>query len=103
MVYELQKNEQVLKNCNFLKTILMLLVILSHACSFWTGNWFAENPVLQSQGLNLISTWIGSFHIYAFALVSGYIFAYKISGGGTVTTCHSFKIRRRGCLSLMFL
>lgn len=34
MVYELQKNEQVLKNCNFLKTILMLLVILSHACSF---------------------------------------------------------------------
>ena len=79
----LQKNEQVLKNCNFLKTILMLLVILGHACSFWTESWFtAEEPVMHSYGLNLICKYIGSFHIYAFALVSGYIFAYKITSGG---------------------
>ena len=81
-MHGLKKDEQVLNNCKFLKTILMLLVILGHACSFWTGSWFTENPLLQSQGLSLISTWIGSFHIYAFALVSGYIFVYKIRTGG---------------------
>ena len=76
---ELSQNEQMLNNCNFLKTILMILVVLGHACSFWTGNWFtAEEPAIYSQELNLICKWIGSFHIYAFALVSGYIFAYKI-------------------------
>lgn len=75
-----QTNDHILKNCTFLKTVLMLLVIFGHACSFWTGSWFTENPIIQSQGLSLISTWIGSFHIYTFTLVSGYIFAYKITG-----------------------
>ena len=36
-VDRLQKNEKILENCNFIKTILMLLVIFGHACSFWTG------------------------------------------------------------------
>lgn len=74
--------ESYLKNSVFVKTILMLLVILGHACAFWSGHWFTENPILQSQGLSVIYSWVGSFHIFAFALVSGYIFAFKISGGG---------------------
>lgn len=81
-VDRLQKNEKILENCNFIKTILMLLVIFGHACSFWTGGWFtAEDPAMHSQGLSLICIWCGSFHIYTFALVSGYIFAYKIKEG----------------------
>lgn len=99
----LSKNNQVLKNCNFSKTVLMILVVFYHSIVFWTGTWFSSDPVFESNFLGLLAEYIGSFHIYAFALVSGYIFAYKISGGGTVTTCHSFKIRRRGCLSPMFL
>lgn len=79
---ELSKQKKVLDNCNFVKTILMLLVIFGHACAFWTGGWFTEIPTTQSKGLNFICTWIGSFHIYAFVLVSGYIFASKIMGGG---------------------
>lgn len=79
---ELKQNELTLKNCNYIKTILMLLVILGHACAFWTNSWFTEKPVIGSKGLSILSSWIGSFHIYTFALVSGYIFAYKVTSEG---------------------
>ena len=75
-------NQNNLKNCGFVKTILMLLVIFGHACAFWSGHWFTENPVIQSTGLNILYAWVNSFHIYAFALVSGYIFAFKVMRGG---------------------
>ena len=74
--------EKQLSNVGFIKTILMCMVILGHACDFWTGNWFTENPVFQSQGLSAFAGWLNSFHIFAFALASGYIFAFKILGGG---------------------
>ena len=86
-----------LTNCIFIKTILMFLVILGHSCIFWTGAWFVENPIINSKGLILISSWLNSFHIYAFALVSGYIFAFKIlSGGGTTIMGYSSRIRQKG-------
>lgn len=81
-VDRLQKNDQVLRNCNFSKTVLMILVVFYHAIDFWTGTWFTCNLVFESKFLGLLAEYIGSFHIYAFALVSGYIFAYKITGGG---------------------
>lgn len=59
-----------------------MLVILGHACSYWTGSWFTGNPKIESRGLEIFSIWVGSIHIFAFALVSGYLFAYKIIGGG---------------------
>ena len=77
-----RQSEQALMNCSFVKTILMLLVVLGHACAFWDGTWFTKNPVIPSNGLSIISSWLGSFHIYAFTLVSGYLFAAKVSGGG---------------------
>lgn len=75
-------NETALNNCKFTKTILMLIVIFGHAIAFWSGNWFTKNPVIESRYMAVIYSWVGSFHIYAFALVSGYIFAFKILGGG---------------------
>lgn len=75
-----------LTNTVFVKTILMLFVILSHACAFWSGQWFTENPILHSVGLNLLYSWLNSFHIYAFTLVSGYLFAYKVLGGGMMNS-----------------
>lgn len=95
--------ENNLNNSVFVKTILMLLVILGHACAFWSGHWFTENPAIQSQGLNILYSWVNSFHIFAFALVSGYIFTYKINGGGTTIMCHFFKIRQNVCLFHMCL
>ena len=70
-----------LSNCGFVKTVLMLFVILGHACAFWSGHWFTENPAIQSLGLNILYAWINSFHIYAFTMVSGYVFTFKFTRG----------------------
>lgn len=67
-----------LHNCDFAKTIFMLLVVLGHSSRFWNGDWFTYcAPVLKiSVLLKMMSVWLGSWHIYAFALVSGYLFYY---------------------------
>lgn len=96
------ENKNTLANCGFVKTFLMLLVILGHACNFWTGNWFTDNPMINSNGLSIISSWLNSFHIYAFTLVSGYIFTFKILRGGTGIILNFLKIKQRDCLFPMF-
>lgn len=70
-----------LEYCTFIKTILMVIVILGHSICFWTGNWFTNNPKISSPSLEILYNWLNSFHIYAFTLVSGYIFAFKMSKG----------------------
>ena len=68
-----KKNE--LSNCNFVKTILMILVVAYHCILYWSGGWFIGNPE-TSIILSYLAKWLNSFHIYAFTLVSGYIFYY---------------------------
>lgn len=70
-----------LNNSTFVKTILMLLVIAYHSGVFWTGKWWGIEPDLPSNSLCWIADWLNSFHIYAFTLVSGYLFAYKVLRG----------------------
>lgn len=65
-------------NCSIVKTILMLLIIVYHSCVFWTGQWWDTEPVLSSKTLGLFATWLNSFHVFAFTLVSGYLFAFKV-------------------------
>lgn len=78
-----ESKELMLKNSSFVKTVLMLFVILGHAVNFWNGSWFnVYSPVFESGSLALLSGWVNSFHIYAFTLVSGYIFMFKMIGGG---------------------
>ena len=72
-----------LESCSFIKTVLMMLVVLGHSMSFWNENWFVGKPIISSQGLSILGSWIGSFHIYSFTLISGYIFAFKMMGGHT--------------------
>lgn len=72
-----QSYKQVVANCTFVKTVLMVLVIVCHCASFWTGNWFTSQTVVyNSKELSLIAQWLNSFHIYGFTLVSGYLFFY---------------------------
>jgi len=55
----------------------MLLVIMYHSCVFWTGSWFpALEPEAVASSLGLFAQWLNSFHVYTFALVSGYLFSY---------------------------
>ena len=65
-----------LSNCTFVKTILMLIVVIYHCILFWKGTWFTGNPVYESKLLDILATWMNSFHIYGFTLVSGYLFHY---------------------------
>lgn len=74
-------NHDRINNCIYIKSILMILVVVGHSCIFWTETWFTKDPVYSSQWLSIISQWLKSFHTYAFTLVSGYIFCYKIQRG----------------------
>jgi fucose 4-O-acetylase-like acetyltransferase len=67
-----------LKNCTQIKAILAILVVLYHSTVFWGGNWFAQSPIYESKAIAFFSSWLNSFHIYTFILVSGYIFYYAM-------------------------
>ena len=79
-----RKNIDVkLDNCTFIKTILMILVVVYHSVLFWSGNWFSELPVFASNVLPVLAKWLNTIHIYGFTLVSGYIFYHiKMERGG---------------------
>jgi len=67
-----------LKNCTFVKTILMIIIVFYHSVVFWGEGWLASVPVLRpSQVLGKLSVWLNSIHIYAFALTSGYLYYAK--------------------------
>ena len=64
-----------LANCSFCKSVLMILVVMYHSMAFWLpGGWFNQRPVQESYALGLIASWLNSFHIYTFFLISGYVF-----------------------------
>ncbi len=68
--------DRELSNCTFVKTVLMLIVVIYHCIVFWTGSWFTKNPVYESGLLSIFASWMNSFHIYGFVLVSGYLFYF---------------------------
>lgn len=41
-------SDNYLKNCAFIKTMLMVIVILCHSCLYWYGSWFDSHPTLKS-------------------------------------------------------
>lgn len=71
--------KQMLGNCAFAKTVLMLIIVLYHCMLFWGENWFIGKPIISAPVLGYISSWLNSWHVYAFALISGYIFSFKMS------------------------
>ena len=67
--------EMELRNCNFVKTVLMILVVLYHGRVFWTEGWFSVlSPDISCKALGVFSKWLNTFHIYGFTLASGYIY-----------------------------
>lgn len=66
-----------LASCNYIKCILMLAVVLCHSCAFWGGGWFsAVTPSVIVPPLGWLSSWLGTFHVSGFVLVSGYLYYY---------------------------
>ncbi len=68
--------DKKLKNVDFIKTILMVVIVFYHSIIFLSGNWFNIVEVETSKLGSYLVYWMNSFHIYAFTLVSGYIFYY---------------------------
>lgn len=67
--------EKSLNNCNFIKAVLMLLVVIYHSCALWkSGGWFNQAPANPSAFLDVLAQWLNSFHVYGFTFVSGFIF-----------------------------
>ena len=94
-----------LKNCEFVKTTMMILIVFYHSILFWNGTWFTENPVKISECLGKVAEWLNSFHIYTFTMVSGYIFGYlKLEKGKYSAFVPFLKSKaRRLCVPYIFL
>ena len=73
-----------LLNCNNVKAILMIIVVLCHCMSIYSKDgWGPCAPAVKSDFFDWFAAWLGTFHVYGFTLISGYIFYYvKFDGGG---------------------
>ncbi|HAT4232907.1 TPA: acyltransferase [Clostridium perfringens] len=68
---------RVLKNCDFVKVVLMIFIVVYHSMALYMNlGWFNQPPAQDSIYLNWIARWLNTFHIYVFTFVSGYIFSY---------------------------
>lgn len=71
-----------LKNCTFVKTILMIIVVAYHSMLYWSRGWFVGEPAFKSDLLPVIAQYLNTFTMSAFVLVSGYIYYHlKIEKG----------------------
>ena len=55
----------------------MIIIVVYHSMLFLGGEWF--NDVVQVPSyktFQILCNWLNSFHIYAFVLISGYVFYY---------------------------
>ena len=69
--------QEELDNCTFVKTILMIIIVIFHSILAWNKSWFSVIELKESAPIfEIISSWMSTFHVYAFACVSGYIFYY---------------------------
>ena len=67
----------MLNSCSMVKSLLMIFVVMGHSCLFFGGHWLSLiSPVFVNKPLGFFAEWLSSFHIYAFTLISGYIFYY---------------------------
>lgn len=73
--------QNLLKNCTIVKACLLLLVILGHSIAYWATDWFTGDSTFRPVYLSVLLRWLGSFHVYGFALVSGFIFTFKMESG----------------------
>ena len=92
----ISRNNEV-TNCGFVKTILMLLVVFYHSILYWNGQWFIGKPEFASPLFSIIAQWLNTFHIYAFTLVSGYLFYYLKFEKGKYGNFHAQKVGAKIC------
>lgn len=100
IVYDKQKE---LTNCTFVKTVLMIAVVVYHCLVFWGGNWFIGEVKNEASVLKLIAEWLNSFHIYGFTLVSGYLFYFLKCEKGKYASFLPFALNKAKRLLVPYL
>ena len=82
-------------NCSFVKCCLMFLVVFYHSILFYSGiDWFVGKPLYVVDSLKWLSGWLNKFHIYAFTLVSGYLYFYLRYESGKYQQLKGFLINK---------
>ncbi len=73
-----------LKNTSSVRTILMFLIVLYHSLLVYgPGSWGPYDAAEAAPWLGELALWLNSFHVYGFALISGYVFYHgKYERGG---------------------
>ena len=80
-------------NCYFVKTVLMIIIVFYHSILSWSETWLTEfKPIFESKTLAVMANWLNSFHVYAFTLVSGYIFYFLKNEKRNMANLNSFYI-----------
>ncbi len=65
------------KEITFIKTIMMLIIVLYHSCLFFGNSWFTYvMPIYNAKYLYLFATWLNTFHVHTFVMASGFLFYY---------------------------
>lgn len=74
------EKEKYIESLDSVKAVLMLSVVLGHSIGMVNEDYF-HLGIPNQAFLSLASGWIGSFHIYAFTFVSGYLYCVLRSRG----------------------
>lgn len=65
-----------MKNVDFARTVLILLVVLGHSLLFWGGDWIFSDIAIQAPVLGHIADWIGTYHTQALTAISGFTYEF---------------------------
>ena len=71
----MQDKENILKDLDYLKVIGILLVVIGHCTSIYTGGWVYKSPV-NAPIYGLIASYVYTFHVPMLVFVSGAIYYY---------------------------
>ena len=71
----MKSEKVVLRKLNYLKIIGILLVVIGHCTSIYTGGWVFTSPV-NSPIYGLIASYVYTFHVPMLVFVSGAIYYY---------------------------
>ena len=96
-------NEKViLRELDYLKIIGVLLVVIGHCTSIYTGGWVFTSPV-KSSVYGLIASYVYTFHVPMLVFVSGAIYYYCRINKGKYSSLKSLIINKFKRLILPFL
>ena len=96
-------NEKViLRELDYLKIIGVLLVVIGHCTSIYTGGWVFTSPV-NSPIYGLIASYVYTFHVPMLVFVSGSIYYYCRINKGKYNSLKSLIINKFKRLIIPFL